>query len=147
MSPGVCLRTGLLRWMFGNSSLAVCFWSLGSTKPIAINLLHEQFQQRPIPESIHLVGPRVAARGCDLRRRYRSLPLLKGEGANLWHLAFEIKYRRCDASSGAFARFIETVSEKSVARRWNRARSGTLEGRVGLGCPSAEVGEEDAQIH
>ena len=109
--------------------------------------LHEQFQQGPIPERVHLIGPRIAARGCDLGRRYRSFPLLKSEGANLRHLAFQIKYRRCDASSGAFACFVETVPEKRVARRWNRARSETLEGRVGFGCPGAEVGEENAQVH
>jgi len=34
-----------------------------------------------------------------------------------------------------------------VARRWNRARSEALEGRVGFGCPGAEVGKEDAQVH
>ena len=29
---------------------------------------------------------------------------------------------------------------------WNRARSEALEGRVGFGCPCAEVGKEDAQV-
>src|SRR5208283_4819067 len=43
--------------------------------------LHEQFQKGPIPERVHLIGPRITARGCDLRRRHRSFPLLKGKGA------------------------------------------------------------------
>ena len=109
--------------------------------------LHEQFQQCPIPERVHLIGPRIAARGCDLRRFYSSFPLLKSEGANLRHLALQIKYRGCDTSSGAFPCLVETVPEKCVARRWNRSRSETLEGRVGFGCPSAEVREENAQVH
>ncbi len=33
-----------------------------------------------------------------------------------------------------------------MARRWNRARSEALEGRVGFGGPGAEVGKENAQV-
>jgi hypothetical protein len=77
----------------------------------------------------------------------RSFPLLKGEGANLRHLALQIEHRRCDAGSGAFPRFFEAVPEKCVARCWNRARSEALEGRAGFGCPGAKVGKENAQIH
>jgi len=71
---------------------------------------------------------------------------LKGEGANLRHLALQIEHRRGDASSGAFSCFFEAVPEKRVPRHRNRARSEALEGRVGFGCPGAEVGKEDAQV-
>ena len=40
--------------------------------------LHEQFQQRPIPERVHLVGPRVAARGCDLAAPLPQLSIAEG---------------------------------------------------------------------
>src|ERR1700675_757853 len=103
--------------------------------------------RRAIPKRIHLVRPRITARGCDLRRSGRGFPLPKGEGANFRHLALQIEHRGCDANSGAFPCFFEAVSEKSVPRHRNGARCETLEGRVGFGCPGAEVGEEDAQIH
>jgi hypothetical protein len=75
------------------------------------------------------------------------LELLVQSGANLRHLALQIEYGGCDTGSGAFPRFFEAVPEKRVARRWNRARSETLEGRVGFGCPCTEVGKENAQVH
>jgi hypothetical protein len=48
---------------------------------------HEKFQEGPIPERVHVVRPRITARGCDLRRRYRSFPPLKVQGADLRQLA------------------------------------------------------------
>jgi len=41
----------------------------------------------------------------------------------------------------------EAVPNKGVPRHRDGARSEALEGRVGFGCPSAEVGKENAQLH
>jgi hypothetical protein len=62
------------------------------------------------PSVPHLT--RVAASGCDLRRRDRSLPSLKGEGANLRHLALQIEHRGCDTGSGALPCFSKPYPRK-----------------------------------
>ena len=86
------------------------------------------------------------ASGCDLRRCDCSFPPLKGEGANLRHLALQIKHCGRNTGSGAFPCFFEAESSKGVARHWNRTRSEALEGRVRFGCPGAEVGKENPQV-
>ena len=106
--------------------------------------LDEQFEQRPVPEGVDLVGPRIATRGERLGISYCGLPSLQRKGANLGHLAFEIENRSCDASTRTFARLFEAVPAKGVTIYWNRAGGKGGKRRIGLGCPGADVGKECA---
>src|SRR5947207_3338320 len=108
--------------------------------------LDEQFEQSPVPEAIDRVGPRITSIGRGPGSSHRGLPSLQRKGANLGHLAFEIKNRRCDACTRTRTRLFEAVPEKGVPSYRNGARGKGSEGGIGLGCPGADVGKERAQF-
>lgn len=76
--------------------------------------LNEQFEQRPIPERIDLIGPRVTACSAELRRGYCRFPTLKSEGED--STEGDRSFRR-QADHGSGRKPIRRRSEATLALR------------------------------